>query len=49
MENDLQNQVSLILVEYGGLFKVGILTLFFRSKLEKFVAGLRLFWVIVMT
>tara|TARA_B100000700_G_scaffold13861_1_gene13817 strand:- start:300 stop:641 length:342 start_codon:yes stop_codon:yes gene_type:complete len=43
MENELQNQVSLILGEYGWLFIVGILTLLFRSTIEKLVAGLMIF------
>ena len=43
MENELQNQVSLILGEYGWLFIVGVLTLLFRSTIEKFVAGLMIF------
>ena len=43
MENEIQNQVSLILGEYGWLFIVGVLTLLFRSTIEKFVAGLMIF------
>ena len=43
MENEIQNQVSLILGEYGWLFIVGVLTLLFRSTIEKFVAGLKIF------
>ena len=43
MENELQNQVSLILGEYGWLFIVGILTLLFRSTIEKLVDGLMIF------
>ena len=43
MENEIQNQVSLILGEYGWLFIVGILTLLFRSTIEKLVAGLMIF------
>ena len=43
MENEIQNQVSLILGEYGWLFIVGVLTLLFRSTIEKFVAGFMIF------
>ena len=43
MEEQIQNQVSLILGEYGGLFIVGVLTLLFRSTIEKFVAGFIIF------
>ena len=43
MENEIQNQVSLILGEYGWLFIVGILTLLFRSTIEKLVAGFMIF------
>ena len=43
MENEIQNQVSLILGEYGWLFIVGVLTLLFRSTIEKFVAGMMIF------
>ena len=37
------NNFSLILGEYGWLFIVGILTLLFRSTIEKLVAGLMIF------
>ena len=43
MEEQLQNQVSIILGKYGWLFIVGVLTLLFRSTIEKFVAGLMVF------
>ena len=43
MENEIQNQVSLMLGKYGWLFIVGVLTLLFRSTIEKFVAGLMVF------
>ena len=43
MEDTIQNQVSLILGEYGWLFIVGVLTLLFRSTIEKFVAGMMVF------
>ena len=40
MEEQIQNQVSLILGKYGWLFIVGVLTLLFRGTIEKFVSGL---------
>ena len=43
MEEQIQNQVSLILGKYGWLFLVGVLTLLFRSTIEKFVAGFIIF------
>ena len=43
MENEIQNQVSLILGEYGWLVLVGVLTLLFRSTIDKFVAGMMVF------
>ena len=43
MENEIQNQVSLLLGEYGWLFLVGALTLLFRGTIEKMVAGLFVF------
>ena len=43
MENEIQNQVSLLIGKYGWLLIVGILTLLFRSTIEKFVAGLMIF------
>ena len=43
MEEQIQNQVSLIIGKYGWLFLVGVLTLLFRSTIEKFVSGLFIF------
>ena len=43
MEEVIQNQVSLIIGKYGWLFLVGVLTLLFRSTIEKCVAGLMIF------
>ena len=43
MEEVIQNQVSFLLGKYGWLLIVGILTLLFRSTIEKFVAGLMIF------
>ena len=43
MEEQIQNQVSLLIGKYGWLFIVGVLTLLFRSTIEKFVAGLTIF------
>ena len=43
MEEQIQSQVSLLLGKYGWLLIVGILTLLFRSTIEKFVAGLMIF------
>ena len=43
MEETIQNQVSFLLGKYGWLLIVGILTLLFRSTIEKFVAGLMIF------
>ena len=43
MEVQIQSQVSLLIGKYGWLFLVGILTLLFRSTIEKFVAGLTIF------
>ena len=43
MEEQIQNQVSLLLGEYGWLFLVGALTLLFRGTIEKFVSGLFIF------
>ena len=43
MEEQIQSQVSLLLGKYGWLFLVGVLTLLFRSTIEKFVAGLTIF------
>ena len=44
MEETIQNQVSLIIGKYGWLLIVGIITLLFRSTIEKLVAG----WMIFM-
>ena len=43
MEEQIQNQVSLLIGKYGWLFLVGVLTLLFRSTIEKFVAGVMVF------
>ena len=43
MEEQIQSQVSLLLGKYGWLFIVGVLTLLFRSTIEKFVAGMMVF------
>ena len=43
MEQEIQNQVSLMIGKYGWLFVVGVLTLLFRSTIEKFVAGFTIF------
>ena len=43
MEEQIQNQVSLLIGKYGWLFIVGVLTLLFRSTIEKFVAGMMIF------
>ena len=43
MEEQIQNQVSILLGKYGWLFIVGVLTLLFRSTIEKFVAGITIF------
>ena len=43
MEEAIQNQVSLLLGNYGWLFIVGVLTLLFRSTIEKLVAGMMVF------
>ena len=44
MEDTIQNQVSLIIGKYGWLLIVGIITLLFRSTIEKLVAG----WMVFM-
>ena len=44
MEEQIQGMVSELLGKYGWLFIVGVITLLFRSTLEKFVAG----WMIFM-
>ena len=43
MEDVIQNQVSFLIGKYGWLFLVGVLTLLFRSTIEKFVAGMMIF------
>ena len=43
MEEQVQSMVSELLGKYGWLFIVGVLTLLFRSTIEKFVAGLMIF------
>jgi len=43
MEEQVQSMVSELLGKYGWLFIVGVLTLLFRSTIEKFVAGLFIF------
>ena len=43
MEEVIQNQVSFLLGKYGWLFIVGVLTLLFRSTIEKLVAGMMVF------
>jgi len=44
MEDQVQGMVSEMLGKYGWLFLVGVLTLLFRSTIEKLVAG----WMIFM-
>ena len=43
MEEQVQSMVSEMLGKYGWLFIVGVLTLLFRSTIEKFVAGVMIF------
>ena len=43
MEQEVQSMVSEMLGKYGWLFIVGVLTLLFRSTIEKFVAGFLIF------
>ena len=43
MEEQIQNQVSFLLGKYGWLLIVGVLTLLFRSTVEKGVAGFMIF------
>ena len=43
MEDAVQNQVSFLIGKYGWLFLVGVLTLLFRSTIEKLVAGFMVF------
>ena len=44
MEEQVQSMVSELLGKYGWLFIVGVLTLLFRSTIEKLVAG----WMVFM-
>ena len=43
MEDQVQGMVGELLGKYGWLFIVGVLTLLFRSTIEKLVAGLMIF------
>ena len=43
MEDQVQGMVSEVLGKYGWLFIVGVLTLLFRSTIEKLVAGYMVF------
>ena len=43
MEHQVQTMVSELLGKYGWLFIVGVLTLLFRSTIEKLVAGYMVF------
>ena len=43
MEEQIQNQVSLLIGKYGWLLLVGVVTLLFRSTIEKCVAGFMVF------
>ena len=43
MEEQIQSQVSLLIGKYGWLFLVGVITLLFRSTIEKLVAGFMIF------
>ena len=43
METQVETMVSEMLGKYGWLFIVGVLTLLFRSTIEKFVAGMMVF------
>ena len=43
MEQEFQSMVSELLGRYGWLFIVGVMTLLFRSTIEKFVAGFIIF------
>ena len=44
MEEQVQSMVSEMIGKYGWLFIVGVLTLLFRSTIDKFVAG----WMVFM-
>ena len=43
MDTQVETMVSEVLGKYGWLFIVGVLTLLFRSTIEKLVAGLMIF------
>ena len=43
MEEQIQSMVSEMLGKYGWLFLVGVMTLLFRSTIEKLVAGFMVF------
>ena len=43
METQVESMVTELLGKYGWLFIVGVLTLLFRSTIEKFVAGFIIF------
>ena len=43
MEEQVQSMVSEMLGKYGWLFLVGVMTLLFRSTIEKLVAGFMVF------
>ena len=43
METQVESMVTELLGKYGWLFIVGVLTLLFRSTIEKFVAGIMIF------
>ena len=43
MEEQVQSMVSEMLGKYGWLFLVGVMTLLFRSTIEKLVAGFMIF------
>ena len=43
MEDQVQGMVSEMIGKYGWLFLIGVLTLLFRSTIEKFVSGIFIF------
>ena len=43
MEEQVQGMVSEMIGKYGWLFLIGVLTLLFRSTIEKFVSGIFIF------
>ena len=43
MEEQVQSMVSEMIGKYGWLFLIGVLTLLFRSTIEKFVSGIFIF------